>query len=74
MKVLTIIPTYNEAGNIQDLVRDILAAVPDGDVLIVDDDSPDGTSDLVRMMNESRVTVISRYSERGYGSATVIGF
>ncbi len=71
MKVLTIIPTYNEAGNIARLVDEIVT-----DVLVVDDDSPDGTGDIVRKLNErgDAVVLMNRYNERGYGSATIEGF
>ncbi len=72
MKVLTLVVTYNEAENIQDLIRGILLETQ-GDVLVVDDNSPDGTANLVHMMAENRVEVISRYAERGYGSATIRG-
>ncbi len=72
MKVLTLVVTYNEAENIQDLVRGILRETQ-GDVLVVDDNSTDGTANLVHMMAENRVEVISRYAERGYGSATITG-
>ncbi len=74
MKILTLIVTYNEADNIEGLVRDILRAVPEGDVLVVDDDSPDGTAGIVIRMNENRIHVMSRYETRGYGSATMEGF
>ena len=43
MKTLIIIPTYNERENLEPLVTDILSAAPDVDLLVIDDNSPDGT-------------------------------
>jgi len=75
MKILTLVVTYNEAGNIAKLIPEILKHLPSTSVLIVDDNSPDGTSDVVRAFAEHdpRVAVICRTSERGYGSAMVAG-
>lgn len=75
MKTLTLIVTYNEAGNISRLVPEILKHLPATAVLVVDDNSPDGTSDVVRRLGEQdpRVTVICRTNERGYGSAMIAG-
>jgi dolichol-phosphate mannosyltransferase len=75
MKVLTLVVTYNEADNISRLVPEILRHLPATSVLVVDDNSPDGTADVVRDMSESdpRIAVICRTSDRGYGSATIAG-
>lgn len=75
MKTLVQIVTYNEAENISKLVPAILQSVPDADVLVVDDNSPDGTSRLVQEMGDRdpRVRCICRTTERGYGSATITG-
>ncbi|MES1256079.1 MAG: glycosyltransferase [Acidobacteriota bacterium] len=75
MKTLTLVVTYNEADNIARLVPAILAAVPESSVLVVDDNSPDGTAQIVRTLGETdpRVSVICRTTERGYGSAMVAG-
>ncbi len=71
MKVLTLVVTYNEAGNIARLIDEITT-----DVLVVDDDSPDGTGDIVQALNKrgDAVVLMTRYNERGYGSATIEGF
>jgi dolichol-phosphate mannosyltransferase len=66
-----ILPTYNEAGNIVELVRKIKAAVPAGmecEVLVVDDNSPDGTFELVQSTFEgdSGVRAVLRTTDRGF--------
>jgi dolichol-phosphate mannosyltransferase len=75
MKTLTLVVTYNEADNISRLVHEILTYLPTSSVLVVDDNSPDGTAQIVRNMGKSehRIAVLSRTTERGYGSATIAG-
>ena len=75
MKTLTLVVTYNEAGNISKLIPEILKHLPATSVLVVDDNSPDGTSNAVRALGEHdpRVQVICRTNERGYGSAMIAG-
>jgi dolichol-phosphate mannosyltransferase len=75
MKTLTLVVTYNEVDNISRLIPDILKYLPTTSVLVVDDNSPDGTSDVVRAFGEHdpRVAVICRTTERGYGSAMIAG-
>jgi dolichol-phosphate mannosyltransferase len=75
MKTLTLIVTYNEADNIERLVPKILEHLPATSILVVDDNSPDGTSQVVRSLGEKddRIQVICRTSERGYGSAMIAG-
>jgi dolichol-phosphate mannosyltransferase len=77
-KVVVMIPTYNEVENIQALVREILALPLDEEVsvLVVDDNSPDGTGVLVRKMSASdpRVHVLIRTKRRGWGAAGIDGF
>src|SRR5262245_46450454 len=75
MKTLTLIVTYNESENISRLIPAILRHLPTTSVLVVDDNSPDGTSNVVRAFAEqdSRVAVICRTNERGYGSAMIAG-
>ncbi|MET3450856.1 polyprenol monophosphomannose synthase [Curtobacterium sp. 1544] len=73
---LVVVPTYDEAENIQSAVRAILEAVPTTHVLVVDDSSPDGTADLVRTMadDDDRVHLIERSGKLGLGTAYVAGF
>lgn len=46
MRVLVVLPTYNEAGNIENVLERVRNAVPDASILVVDDNSPDDTADL----------------------------
>lgn len=75
-KALVVIPTYNEAENIPRLIPAVLNQSPDIEVLVVDDNSPDGTAGLVRaMMNgEARVHLLERPGKMGLGTAYVKGF
>jgi len=75
-KALVVIPTYDEADNIQRIVPDVLKQSEEIDVLVVDDNSPDGTADLVRemMRGSSRVHLIQRDRKMGLGTAYVAGF
>jgi len=76
IKVLIIIPTYNEAENITRSLAAVLAKGPHIEVLVIDDGSPDGTAQLVKsMMNgEQRLHLIERSKKMGLGTAYVIGF
>jgi dolichol-phosphate mannosyltransferase len=73
---LVVVPTYNEALNIERLLLEILAQGPQFDVLVVDDSSPDGTGDLVAAMAERsrRIQLIRRAGKQGLGTAYVAGF
>ncbi len=75
MKIV-VIATYNERENIVALVERILSLTPLFHVLVVDDDSPDGTGKFVddAFSGEERVRLISRKGERGYASAVERGF
>ncbi len=76
-KVLIIIPTYNEAENVSTLIDKIKALkVPNLSVLVVDDNSPDGTGDIVsqRMESENGIYLIRRSRKMGLGKAYVQGF
>jgi dolichol-phosphate mannosyltransferase len=76
MKSLVIVPTYNEKDNIRDLVRAIFQSAQNLDVLIVDDNSPDGTGIIADEMaqEDSRIHVIHRPGKLGLGTAYVRGF
>src|SRR5689334_22775380 len=73
---LVVVPTYNEALNIERLVVEILGQGWQFDVLVVDDNSPDGTGDLVAQMAAltPRVQLIHRAGKLGLGTAYVAGF
>lgn len=76
-KILALLPTYNEAENILPLIDEILALNIDGlEVLVVDDNSPDGTSILVAEKADAdpRIHLITRTMERGRGTAGIRAF
>jgi dolichol-phosphate mannosyltransferase len=76
MKCLVILPTYNERENLPNIVPAILAQGEQFHVLVVDDNSPDGTGRLADELAaaEPRVTVLHRTAKRGLGTAYVEGF
>ncbi len=76
MKTLIIIPTYNEKENIELIVRQVLEVDSGIEVLVVDDNSPDGTGKIVDQMIESepRIHVLHRSGKLGLGTAYVAGF
>lgn len=77
MKGLVIIPTYNECENIESIVRELLALEYGFEVLIVDDNSPDGTGDIADRLAAdagSRVHVVHRPEKQGIGPAYITGF
>jgi len=73
---IVVVPTYNEAQNVERLIDAVLAQGPSYEVLIVDDASPDGTGALVqaRAEREARVHLLSRGGKLGLGTAYVDGF
>ncbi|MGH9893048.1 MAG: polyprenol monophosphomannose synthase [bacterium] len=75
-KVLVVIPTYNEASNLPTLVPLVLAQDPRLEILVVDDNSPDGTgpvADVLALAN-TRVHVLHREGKLGLGTAYITGF
>ncbi|WNG85496.1 polyprenol monophosphomannose synthase [Mycobacterium sp. ITM-2016-00317] len=76
-RTLVIIPTYNEHQNLPLILGRVLEAQPDVHVLIVDDDSPDGTgrlADELSVADPDRVHVLHRTSKEGLGAAYLAGF
>jgi len=81
MKILIIIPTYNEKDNIVRVVEEIFNSVSKSveeeiNILVVDDNSPDGTADVVKelMKNNERIHLLQREKKLGLGTAYVAGF
>jgi dolichol-phosphate mannosyltransferase len=74
--ILVIVPTYNEVQNIQKLIPLVLQQDPRVEILVVDDNSPDGTADAVERWCEktSRIHLFQRKGKMGLGTAYVEGF
>jgi dolichol-phosphate mannosyltransferase len=75
-RVLIIIPTYNELDNLHQLLPDVKERHPDVDILIVDDNSPDGTANYIKQLQETdpHICLIERRGKMGLGTAYVEGF
>jgi dolichol-phosphate mannosyltransferase len=75
-KVLIIIPTYNEAENISSLIPEVLEQDEMVEVLVVDDNSPDGTGEIVADLakDNPRIHLLERQGKMGLGSAYITGF
>lgn len=75
-RALVVIPTYNEAGNVPSILPQVLAQDPRLEILVVDDNSPDGTGQLAEAIaaHEPRVHVIHREGKLGLGTAYITGF
>jgi dolichol-phosphate mannosyltransferase len=75
-RVLVVVPTYNERVNLPEIVPVILRQDPQIDVLVVDDNSPDGTGEIADQLAaaEPRVHVLHRTAKQGLGKAYLAGF
>ena len=75
-RLLIIVATYNERENLPELVGQLEKLLPEADLLVIDDGSPDGTGKWCdqRIRTDSRLSVIHRPGKLGLGSATVTGF
>ena len=74
---LVVVPTYNEIGNIERLLQNIFSLQRSFDVLIVDDNSPDGTAEVVKRLMEDyseRLFLLERKGKLGLGTAYIAGF
>lgn len=76
MKILIIIPTYNELENLPRLLTEVLSKDNNIDMLFIDDNSPDGTADFIEneQKNNNRIHLIKRQSKQGLGTAYIVGF
>ena len=76
MKTLVIIPTYNERENIGALIPHVRRVAPDVEILVVDDNSPDGTQEVVRQLqaHDKSVHLLGRAGKQGLGRAYLAGF
>lgn len=75
-KAIVIIPTYNEINNVRKLIPEIIDKYTDVDILIVDDNSPDGTGEYVESLSKEskRIKVLRRPGKMGLGTAYIDGF
>ena len=75
---MVIIPTYNEIENVENIILAVMnLPAPQFDVLIVDDNSPDGTAEVVRTLQREfpeRLHLLSRSEKNGLGRAYIAGF
>jgi dolichol-phosphate mannosyltransferase len=76
VKILVVVPTYNESDNIEHVVARLHTTMPEAHALVVDDASPDGTGKIADAMAEAdeRVQVLHRPAKAGLGAAYVAGF
>jgi dolichol-phosphate mannosyltransferase len=75
-KVVVVVPTYNERENLEAVADRVRAAVPAAELLVVDDNSPDGTGDLADQLAraDARIHVMHRPGKSGLGAAYIAGF
>ena len=73
---LVVIPTYNEAGNIKSLIDQLFATIPECEIMVVDDGSPDGTALICKDLSQEnkRLHLIERHTKSGIGSAYRMAF
>ena len=73
---LVLIPTYNEKGNLPSFIAAVRAALPQADILVIDDNSPDGTGILAEGIaaQDAQVKVLHREQKEGLGRAYLAGF
>jgi len=73
---IVIVPTYNERDNLEMIVGRVRAAVPDADILVADDNSPDGTGEIADRLaaDDDHVHVLHRKGKEGLGAAYIAGF
>jgi len=74
MSIAIVVPSYNEAENLPQLVEGLRRNVPGMHLYLVDDGSPDGTADLARGLSSGDITVLERDSKQGLASAYCFGF
>lgn len=76
MRSLIIMPTYNERDNLPEIARAIFAAAPWANILVVDDNSPDGTGQVADQIaaQDGRLRVLHRAGKEGLGTAYIAGF
>lgn len=73
---IVIIPTYNEKENIENIIRCVFSLKPEFDILVIEDNSPDGTAGIVKKLQQefSQLHIIERKGKLGLGTAYISGF
>jgi glycosyltransferase involved in cell wall biosynthesis len=76
VRVAVVVPTYNESGTIVEVCERVRATLPDAEIVVVDDASPDGTAEVARAAGErlGRMVVLERDGKNGLGAAYRAGF
>jgi dolichol-phosphate mannosyltransferase len=76
MKTLICMPTYNEIENIREIIEAVHAVVPEFEILVIDDNSPDGTGQVADELagKDDRIHVLHREGKEGLGKAYIAGF
>lgn len=74
MKIVCVIPTYNEKENIVILIEQLRKLYPHLHILVVDDNSPDGTGNIAEQMKDAQLDVLHRKYKQGLGKAYLAGF
>lgn len=76
MKAVIIVPTYNETENIELLIEKIFSLIPQISILVVDDNSSDGTDNLVKESQNkfSQLALLQRFTDKGFGKSYIDGF
>lgn len=72
-KPIILTPTYNEALNIKNFIEEVFKVYPNIHILIIDDNSPDGTAEIVHSMCDRRVYILKRNKKQGLASAYIQG-
>jgi len=74
--IAVVIPTYNERDNIHPITERVLSAIPEADLFIIDDNSPDGTGEIADDLaaKDSRIHVVHRHGKNGLATAYLTGF
>lgn len=75
-KNIVIIPTYNEKENIESIIRKVFSLPRDFHILVIEDNSPDGTADIVKRLQQEfkQLHIIERKGKLGLGTAYITGF
>jgi dolichol-phosphate mannosyltransferase len=73
---VVIIPTYNEKENIEKIIRKVISLEKDFDILVIEDNSPDGTADIVKKLQKdfAQINILERKGKLGLGTAYIAGF